>query len=100
MVLLPCPGWQEWRESTIAGMTATQDQAVNGQAPPADGGEPESSGPNLSERMLGIFGIVFAGVLLGIGLDMLTGGRVGLAAALNAFTARVAGEDGEGEDHG
>ena len=73
---------------------------MNGQAPAADPGEPEAGGANLSERLLGVFGIVFAGVLLGIGLDMLTGGRVGLAAALNALTARAA-SDGDGDEgHG
>ena len=73
-------------------MTQLSEGAVNGAAP-APGPDEGAGGASLSERLLGVFGIAFAGVLLGIGLDMLTGGRIGLAALLNAVAARQGGED-------
>ena len=81
-------------------MTTTDQATVNGQAPAGaeqPPGDPDApAAVPASERVMGIFGIALGAVILGIGLDMLTGGRFGLAGLLSALGAR-AQEAGDGD---
>lgn len=54
----------------------TDTAQSNGTAPAAPEDDAAPAGASASERMLGIFGMIFAAGLLLIGLDLVTGGSL------------------------